>query len=300
MLSRSLILTSGLLVAGVGCSRDTAPAVYVDRTTIRDVRDALNEGVESAGGGGGGASLGDPTGWATITGKFTLAGAPPTLAPIAVTKDTSVCGSQAVNESLVVGPGGGIKDVLVFLTTKIPGEDPAWVNADRYSADATAELLFDQKKCVFLTHVGAMRSTQTLKVLNSDTVGHNTNFASKRGAKSQDILIPSGGEAPYAPGAASPAPFPISCAIHPWMKAWLMVCDHPYFAVTKVDGSFEIADVPAGVELEFRVWQERGGFLQTVAVNGADEKWSKGRFKITLTPDEQREMNVVVPGDVFQ
>ena len=54
------------------------------------------------------------------------------------------------------------------------------------------------------------------------------------------------------------------------------------------------------MELEFRVWQERAGYLNEVAVNGQGQKWSKGRFKVTLSPDERYEMNVVVDNSVFK
>jgi hypothetical protein len=84
------------------------------------------------------------------------------------------------------------------------------------------------------------------------------------------------------------------------MSARMIVRDSPYVAVTKPDGSFEIANVPAGVPLEFRVWQETSKFLQDVTVNGKPEKWSKGRLKVTLQPDEQRALEVVVDAAAFK
>ena len=79
----------------------------------------------------------------------------------------------------------------------------------------------------------------------------------------------------------------------------MLVRDTPYFAVTKPDGSFEIANVPAGVPLEFRVWQERSKFLQDVTVNGKKEKWSKGRLKATVQPDQPLVLDVVVDAAAF-
>jgi hypothetical protein len=80
----------------------------------------------------------------------------------------------------------------------------------------------------------------------------------------------------------------------------MIVRNNPYYAVSKPDGSFEIANLPAGVELEFRVWQEASKFLQEVQVNGQSARWNKGRFKLTLQPDETRELEVVVSAAVFQ
>lgn len=74
----------------------------------------------------------------------------------------------------------------------------------------------------------------------------------------------------------------------------MMVCDHPYFAVTNKDGAFEIPNVPAGVKLEYRVWHERAGFVQPASVTGADAKWSKGRFELQLSDGDRHELNVVL------
>ncbi len=264
-------------------------------------RGALEEGV--AGDGEGAVeTLGDPDGWATLAGRISVAGAAPVNPPLTVDKDVEVCapgGRQVLDEAVLVGPDNGLQNVLIYVASTIPTDNPAWLH-DSYAELRTAEVEFDQKNCIFLTRVGVMWSTQTLKVLNSDPVGHNTNLASKRGAKAQDILIPAGGYAMYEPGAASPTPFGVSCAIHPWMKASMMVCDHPYYAVTKADGSFEIPNLPSGVPLEFRVWQEKAGFVQAVTVDGSAAKWSKGRFTRTLANGERVELNVVIDATIFQ
>ena len=79
----------------------------------------------------------------------------------------------------------------------------------------------------------------------------------------------------------------------------MLVRDNPYFAVTKADGTFEIANVPAGVPLEFRVWQEKSKFLQKVTVNGKPETWNKGRIKTTLQPDQALVLDVAVDAAAF-
>src|SRR5206468_4652198 len=116
-----------------------------------------------------------------------------------------------------------------------------------------------------------------------------------------NATIPAHSFAMYDPGGEAAEPFGVSCSIHPWMSARMIVRDSPYFAVTKPDGSFEVANVPAGVPLEFRVWQEKSKFLQgEMKVNGNAEKWSKGRVKLTLQPDEQKTLDVVVDAAVFK
>jgi hypothetical protein len=278
-----------------------APTLSYDDTTPIAMRKALEAGLESVGEAGG-QSLGEPTGWANLRGSFKIQGAPPSRVALLVNKDTEVCapgGAQILDESVVVGSSSGIKNVLVFVSSKLPSDDPRWEHPD-YAATKSSEMEFDQKNCIFLTHVAAFRATQRVKVMNSDPIGHNTNIDSKRGAAGRNFLVAANSYTYYEAGAASPAPFPVSCNIHPWMKAWMMVCDNPYFAVTNENGEFEIPNVPAGVELEFRVWQEASGNLENVIVNGQAETWSKGRFTLSLSPEENREMNVVVDSSAFQ
>jgi len=51
-------------------------------------------------------------------------------------------------------------------------------------------------------------------------------------------------------------PFYIKCDVHPWMKAWVMVSDHPYFAITDKNGNYQIDNVPTGT-YEIMFWQEK-------------------------------------------
>ena len=60
-------------------------------------------------------------------------------------------------------------------------------------------------------------------------------------------------------------PMMIHSNIHVWMQAYAWVFDHPYFAITKADGSFTIPRVPAGMELQVMAWHESQGWLFTSA-----------------------------------
>ena len=61
----------------------------------------------------------------------------------------------------------------------------------------------------------------------------------------------------------------LKCDIHPWMEGWIMVFDHPFFAVTGPDGSFEIRGVPAGKQ-QLILWQESTGFVTPGASRGRE------------------------------
>jgi hypothetical protein len=103
----------------------------------------------------------------------------------------------------------------------------------------------------------------------------------------------------YTPKGESSIPNPVACTIHPWMSARLLTRPNPYFAVTAPDGSFEIKNVPAGVELEFAVWQEGAGFIGKASVNGKEEKWAKGRFKRTIAKDGTETLDAKLEAALF-
>ena len=88
------------------------------------------------------------------------------------------------------------------------------------------------------------------------------------------------------------------------MTAYLLQRKNGYYAVSDAQGNFAIPNVPAGEELEFQVWHESGtaagsGLLGTTP-DAKDVKWDKrGRIKLTLQPDEKKEIKVVVPPKAF-
>ena len=50
----------------------------------------------------------------------------------------------------------------------------------------------------------------------------------------------------------------LRCDVHPWMRAWLAILDHPFFARTGPDGTFRLAGIPVG-EYTLAAWHERFG-----------------------------------------
>ncbi len=301
--SRDAAFAAVLLAAAlvlVGCERSLAPAVQVSQADVAILRKALGNEEEVA--ATPGAAAAEPTGFATLRGRFVLNGQAPERSPLDVNKEQNICapgGKRVLSEALVVDPAtSGIKDVFIYLNQKIPLDDAKWVH-ESYAETANAPVVFDQKECIFLTHGVAMRSSQTLKILNSDPIGHNTNIAGGGGAAPFNQTVSAGGQITYEPRGEAPSPFDVTCSIHPWMSAKMIVRNSPYFAVTRPDGTFEIANVPAGVKLEFRVWQEKAGFIQNVAVDGQPTEWSKGKLELTLQPDQDLEMNVAVDAAAF-
>lgn len=240
------------------------------------------------------ADAATPTGFAALRGTFKLSGETPSLPTLnsQINRDQEVCapgGRTVYEQNLVVNDETkGIANILIY-AEKVP-ED--WVHEDARPGK-TDEIEFDQKQCVFLTRMVAIQTSQKLRVLNSDPVGHNLKVASF------NQTIPSGGYAIYQPLREERAPVEMACSIHPWMKAWMITRDNSYFAVTRPDGSFEIPNLPAGVKLDLRVWQERVKAVTDVTVNGAPTKWSKGRLTLNLEPDTDVNLDVVLDASIF-
>jgi predicted small lipoprotein YifL len=292
-----LVLSAATLLPTLaGCGPKVRPDLPPDADHVAKIRTGLvGGGGDSSAEGEAAAAAQQPTGWATLRGNFVLAGTAPPRQPLNVNKETEVCapgGIQVLSEQLVVGSSGEIKDVVVYLTSKIPDDEP-WTHPTAKPGN-TEPVVFDQKECIFLTHVLAMQVSQPLRILNSDPIGHNTNL-SPRSNPGFNQIIPSGTPGvTYQPTSEESAPFPVACSIHPWMGAQMLIRKNGYFAVTAEDGSFEIPNLPAGVELEFRVWQEKTKFVQDVTVNGEATKWNKGRFVLTLDPADQSQNELKV------
>lgn len=285
--SYALLFLAALVLSAAGCSGGT----YAGPSPKRDLAEKIRGGAEGGGTGHQTVAKSTGTGWATLKGVFTLNGTAPGLSPLSTGgKDGNVCGQQIPNQSLVVdSKTNGIANIVIY------ARKVSRINPDLPKPSEAA--LFDQKTCIFLSHVMGVRVGQTMDVKNSDPIGHNTNINAP-GNPPENFLLTPNQVVPYKFIAALTFPSAVVCNIHPWMKSYLIARDDPYFAVTKADGSFEIKDLPAGEEIEFQVWHEMAGGGGG-ALDG-DKSWSKGRFKKKLTEGAEEKMEVPVPDSAFR
>ena len=155
-----------------------------------------------------------------------------TLAPLSIFKDNDKgCGAKehpserAVFDAATLGLGG----CVVSLRRIEAGKD--WPEASKPD-DRT--FVLDQHGCVYVPHVGVVRTGTQMVVVNSDRADHNIhgfrltladtmfNFASEPGTRKdvQEAFI-------ERPGA-----YPMKCDIHPWMSAYVIAVGHPYVDLT--------------------------------------------------------------------
>jgi plastocyanin len=182
-----------------------------------------------------------------LAGKVTLSGLPPKLASLPVTRDQKVCGTSKPDESLEV-KDAGIKNAVVWFVDVPP--------AASGGAQKPPKLKLDQSQCEFTPHVTVAPLGATLDVTNSDKALHNVR-AQAGEARLFNYAMP-------IPGHVVPThlrkegTFKVSCDVHPWMRAWLLVLPTRAFAVTGEDGSYRIEGVPPGKH-KIKIWHERLG-----------------------------------------
>jgi hypothetical protein len=223
--------------------------------------------------------------WGAIKGKVVVDEVP-TLKPLvmkgdAAAKDAAVCAAQDVpDESLVVDrKTKGVANVVIYMRRKPDQMHPKFANPEM------ATVLYDQMGCKFIPHVAILQTNQQLQVVSGDGIAHNTRANPLKNQGFNFIIAPNdrtGIKVPFK--AAENLPISIGCDIHPWMRGWLMVVDHPYAAVTDADGTFEITDLPLG-EHEFRGWQELVGYVAPTA--------GEKSFKVNVTAGQTTEVPTI-------
>ena len=227
----------------------------------------------------------------TITGTVRLTSRP-TLWDVQITKDRQACGHDSHKTERVVfdeqsGDKPTLANCLVFLDKLEPETGKDW-SGDMAQKKRVA--VIDQKGCVYVPHVSAIRGRTQLRVLNSDTAEHNIHgYRKSMSDTAFNFLTPAKSEA--SPGDAflkKPGKYILKCDIHPWMNAYVHVMNTPYFAVTKKDGKFELRDVPPG-EYELLYWHEGMSETPQMGGGGAITSYSYG-------PDVEGMKKVTVQG----
>ena len=194
----------------------------------------------------------------TIKGTVVLKGATPEIKKLAVTIDQYVCGKEKNPEDLVVSPQGGIRSAVVWL--------------DKPPAAASGEALpsttsMDQKECMFAPRLVVVPAGGKIDFLNSDRLLHNLHATptanppfNRTQPKGRTITI----------SFSHPEIIRVTCDLHSWMRGWVVVAEHPFYALTGGAGEFELRGLPPG-RYTLKVWQERLGTIsKDVVVSDAD------------------------------
>lgn len=208
----------------------------------------------------------------TISGVVQFAGAVPeqSVAQLSGWSECAVqhsAGNPKAGDVLV--SDGKLQNAMVYIKDGL---------GDRVFALPTTPAVLDQQGCLFLPRILGVQTDQDVKMLNSDPLAHNVhglpqhssswNFSLGVKGASRTISIPK-----------QEAMIEVKCDIHPWMRAYIGVFDHPYFMLSGADGRFTLKNVPPG-EYTLEAWHERfGAQSQKVTVGEKETKEIVFTFK---------------------
>ncbi len=232
---------------------------------------------KTAGGSGGDPAAGesaagvmvnvDPATAATVTGMASFSGDAPRFPPINMSAEPDCMqmhGGRVPSDRVVVNDGK-LQHVLVWISKGLEGK--------RFPV-RTDLVNLDQDGCIYKPHVVAVQMGQALNITNSDPTTHNVhplprqnrewNRSQTSGAPAIDYKFP-----------RSELKIAVKCNIHPWMQAYIHVVEHPYFAVTDAEGTFEIGNLPPG----------------TYTLQAVHERLGEQESEITIGPSESQQVD---------
>ena len=181
----------------------------------------------------------------TVQGRVSVAGSHPRPKPLPVFKNRAFCGPTVLNETLLVGDGGGLRNTVILLRPM-----------DRKVETQPGAITLDNKNCAFAPHVQVATVGSDLLLKNSDPILHTVHARVGR-----DTLFNVG--LPrwrlVSKRLDRLGVMRIDCdVLHTWMSAAIVVTGTPYFAVTEAEGNFKIQGLPPGM-FEMEIWHERLG-----------------------------------------
>jgi plastocyanin len=168
------------------------------------------------------------------------------------------CDTLRTNDALLIGRSRGVKNVVVTIDGISSGKAIA-LAAMPHLANV---------KCAFEPRVQTLPVGTKLEIRNDDATLHNVH-ARLAGKDLFNIALPMKGlklrKALMEPGVVD-----VACdAGHTWMKAFIVVTDHPYSAVTDTAGVFSMTEIPPGT-YNVTAWHETLGMkTQQVVVRAA-------------------------------
>lgn len=190
----------------------------------------------------------DPTSAGSLRGQVRFLGKTPPPRRVSMDAEPACAAlhkTAVLEQRIAAGRDGGLANVFVYIKEGLEGK------AFRPPQEP---VVLDQRGCQFLPRVLGVRAGQTLVIRNSDPVSHNIHPMPKNNRDWNQQ------QPPQAPDLRRrfqrpEVMIPVKCNVHSWMRSYIGVLDHPYFAVTGADGRFAIDRLPPG---DYRVaaWHE--------------------------------------------
>ena len=227
-----------------------------------------------AAGAGGAAATPDEANGGTVTGKVAFTGDKPKMATLDMSAnpacDRAHKGSPAKSEEVVVNDNGTLKYVFVWVKSGLP--DKNW-------AIPTTAITLDQNGCQYKPHMIGVMAGQNIDVKNSDPTNHNIHPQPTVNQEWNESQAP-GSEDKMKTFARQEVLIPVKCNVHPWMRSYIGVVSHPFFAVTGDDGTYTIKGLPPG----------------TYTIEIVHEKYGKQEQQVTVGAKESKTLDFSIKG----
>jgi len=222
---------------------------------------------------------------AVVKGVVSYDGTPPEKKPLPALlahKDKDQCleggGTNVIDQTWIVSEKGGVANAVVWLE---PKSGSKFEVSDKAKEDHKNPAVVDQPYCAYVPHVVAvLADVQPVIFKNSAKFSHNTKYDGGVKNGTFDKALSPKAEEKVGPFKKVNDPINVQCSMHGFMSMKILTFDHPYYAVTKEDGSYEIPNVPTGEEFTVMVWHEGTG--------------KKDEGKVTLKSGETKDLNYKV------
>lgn len=216
-----------------------------------------------------------------LAGRVLIEGPVPANVPIKMMTDPFCMRAHPDGssfESYLVDPAGdnvGLENVFVYVKDGL---------GTYYFDIPTEPVKLDQEGCRYTPHVMGVRAGQPIEIRNSDETVHNVNARAEinQGFNIGQVIR---GRKDLRTFTAPEVMIPFMCDVHKWMNAFVGVLNHPYFAVTKDGGKFELKNLPAGT-YTIEAWHEKLG-TQAQQVTIAEKESKEVTFTFTATATGQ-------------
>ncbi|MCE9591810.1 MAG: c-type cytochrome [Planctomycetes bacterium] len=144
--------------------------------------------------------------------------------------------TRPVGQDLIVNPDKTLQNAFIYVSQGLEG---------KIDAKPTNKAELDQSGCLFLPHVQGVVVNQELLIQNNDPTMHNVHMTSQKNG-TFNMSMPAPGMKDVKKFGKPEMGVLFKCDVHPWMQAYLYVMPHPFFAVSDVEGRFEIKGLPPG------------------------------------------------------
>lgn len=231
----------------------------------------------------------------TLKARIVFGGGVIEPAKITPNTDVAFCGQHELfNERLLVNAENkGIRNTVLYVHTgrggsTLPPQEPP---------QATHELA--NENCRFEPRVVALQAGDTLKVTNPDEVTHNANISFFANGAMNVTVAPKGEKAVLVEK-PEPAVIPVECNIHPWMKGFVVVLDHPFVGISDENGEIEISDLPPG-KLVFRLWNEAAtGAIRQITIGDEEVSLRRNALELEIKPGMNDLGTITIAADALQ